>query len=73
MLNNTKSIENKDYAELKENLVSLFNIVIEDNKKINIADVDNLRKMSIAIKAFDLVSFSMSIFAYVNYKLNKLN
>ncbi len=73
MLNSTRSVENKDYAELKENLVSLFNIVIEDNKKINIADVDNLRKMSIAIKAFDLVSFSMSIFAYVNYKLNKLN
>ena len=29
--------------------------------------------MSIAIKAFDLVSFSMSLFAYSNYKMRKLS
>ena len=46
MLNNVKIIENKDYAGLKKDLISLFNIVLEDNKKINLADIDNLRKMA---------------------------
>lgn len=73
MLNNIKSLENKDYTELRGRLISLFNTVIEDNRKINLSDVDNLRKTAIAIKAFDLVSFSMSLFAYINYKLNKLS
>ncbi len=73
MLNNIKSLENRDYAGLKEELTTLFNTVLEDNKKINIIEIDNLRKMAIAIKAFDLVSFSMSLFAYVNYKTNKLS
>ncbi len=73
MLNNVKSLESKDYAELKERLVCLFYAAIEDNKKVNIVDIDNLRKTAIAIKAFDLVSFSMSLFAYLNYKIHKLN
>jgi len=73
LLNNIKSLENRDYAGLKEELTTLFNTVLEDNKKINIIEIDNLRKMAIAIKAFDLVSFSMSLFAYVNYKTNKLS
>ena len=51
----------------------LFYAAIEDNKKVNIVDIDNLRKTAIAIKAFDLVSFSMSLFAYLNYKIHKLN
>ena len=39
----------------------------------NIFDIDALRKVSIAIKAFDLVSISMSMFGYINYKSNKLS
>ncbi len=73
MLNNTVKLENQNYTELKEKLIYFLNTIIEDNKKINIADIDDLRKMSIAVKAFDLVSFSMSLFAYVNYKVHKLS
>lgn len=73
MLNNTLDIKNKDYAEIKDSLISLFNKIIEDTKKVNFSDIDEIRKTSIAIKAFDLVSFSMSLFAYCNYKMRKLS
>ena len=65
MLNNTLYIQDKNYAGIKDNLISLLNTVLDDNKRANIGTIDDLRKTSIAIKAFDLVSFSMSLFAYV--------
>jgi len=39
LLNNIKSLENRDYAGLKEELTTLFNTVLEDNKKINIIEI----------------------------------
>ena len=71
-MNNIINTEN-NYVETKEKLISLFNDILEGNKRPNIFDIDNLRKISIAIKAFDLVSFSMSMFAFINYKTNKLS
>ena len=70
--NNIINTEN-NYVETKDKLISLFNDILEGNKRPNIFDIDNLRKISIAIKAFDLVSFSMSMFAFINYKTNKLS
>jgi len=58
---------------LKKDLVKLFNLIVEDNKKVNIAEIDTLRKTAIAQKSFDLVSFSMSLFAFANYRAHKLN
>ena len=71
-MNNIINTEN-NYVETKDKLISLFNDILEGNKRPNIFDIDNLRKISIAIKAFDLVSFSMSMFAFINYKTNKLS
>lgn len=71
-MNNAINTENS-YIEIKDKLISLFNDILEGNKRPNIFDIDALRKVSIAIKAFDLVSFSMSIFGYINYKSNKLS
>ncbi len=73
MLNNTLYIQDKNYEGIKDNLISLLNTVLDDNKRANIGTIDDLRKTSIAIKAFDLVSFSMSLFAYVQYKTHKLS
>lgn len=70
---NAVIVENKDYTEIKKELTNLFNILLEDNKKADLSFVDEIRKKSIAIKAFDLVSFSMSVFGYLNYKLHKLS
>ena len=71
-MNNIINTEN-NYVETKDKLISLFNDILEGNKRPNVFDIDNLRKISIAIKAFDLVSFSMSMFAFINYKTNKLS
>ena len=71
-MNNIINTEN-NYVETKDKLISLFKDILEGNKRQNIFDIDNLRKISIAIKAFDLVSFSMSMFAFINYKTNKLS
>ena len=73
MLNNIKSLENRDYAGLKRGINHPFNTVLEDKKKINIIEIDNLRKMAIAIKAFDLVSFQCLYLLMWNYKTNKLS
>ncbi len=73
MLNNTLYIQDKNYEGIKDNLISLLNTALDDNKRANIGTIDDLRKTSIAIKAFDLVSFSMSLFAYVQYKTHKLS
>lgn len=70
---NSITVENKDYTEIKKDLDTLLNVVIENTKKADISYIDDLRKKAIAIKAFDLVSFSMSIFGYLNYKLHKLS
>jgi len=72
ILKNTINTENS-YIETKDRLISLFNDILENNKRPNVFDIDSLRKVSIAIKAFDLVSFSMSMFGYINYKTNKLS
>lgn len=71
-MNNAINTENS-YVEIKDKLISLFNDILEGNKRPNIFDIDALRKVSIAIKAFDLVSISMSMFGYINYKSNKLS
>ncbi|MCX4274298.1 MAG: HD domain-containing protein [Candidatus Gastranaerophilales bacterium] len=71
-MNNAINTENS-YVEVKDKLISLFNDILEGNKRPNVFDIDALRKVSIAIKAFDLVSISMSMFGYINYKSNKLS
>ncbi len=72
-MNNTLNTVNKNYTEVKKELVNLFSLIIEDNKKVSTFDIDNLRKIAIALKSFDLVSFSMSLFGYANYKAHKLS
>ena len=73
MLNNTLYIQDKNYEGIKDNLISLLNTVLDDNKRANIGTIDDLRKTSIAIKAFDTVASSaLSGFASIPEILIKL-
>ncbi len=57
-----------NYQEMKEFLLnSFFNHICKD-KPIKLADLNKIHKCSIAIKAFDLVSISMSYLAVNNYR-----
>ncbi len=65
------SAENKN--EIKNNLLRMILNFPEKTGKINIKEIDEIRKNAIAIKDFELVSISMSIYAYVKYKTENKN
>lgn len=57
-----------NYNKMKENLIDFFFNNICEDKPIKNKNLNNIHKMSIALKAFDLVSLSMSYLAVNNYK-----
>ena len=57
-----------NYQEMKEFLLNSFFSHICKDKPIKLADLNKIHKCSIAIKAFDLVSISMSYLAVNNYR-----
>ena len=66
-MNNTISINSKK-KEIKENLLNILLSLPEKYKKINVKEIDEIRKYAIAIKDFELVSVAMSIYAYIKFK-----
>lgn len=49
----------------------LFDILLnfpEKTKKVNLKEIEEIRKYAIAIKDFEIVSIAMSIFAYLKFK-----
>lgn len=69
---NNSTILKFSREEVKENLMQMLFILPEKTKSINLNELDEIRKYSIAIKDFELVSISMSIYTYVQFKtINK--
>lgn len=66
-MNITIDFDKHTYADAKEELIKAFSNITDD-KKINTEKIEDIRKYSIAIKAFDLVSISMSTLAYTGHK-----
>lgn len=65
---NNSTILKFSKEEVKENLMQMLFILPEKAKSINLSELDEIRKYSIAIKDFELVSISMSIYTYVQFK-----
>ncbi len=63
-----KNKKNIDYDKMKQELEGFFFKNIIENKPIKNKNIDDIYKMSVASKSFDLVSLSMSYLAINNYK-----
>jgi len=60
-------------GEIKDTLMSILMGFPEKVKKSDIKQVDEIRKIGIAKKDFEIVSVAMSIYAYLNYKSGDKN
>lgn len=54
--------------ELRDFLLKTFDSILDDDKLVKIAKIEQCHKEAISIRAFDLVSISMSFMGYLSYK-----
>ena len=71
MNNFIEKTQNKE--EIKDSLLNIIFNFPEKIKKSYLKEVDEIRKFAIAIKDFELVSISMSIYAYLKYRCVEKN
>ena len=71
-MENTIIVDGKK-DEIKNNLINMLLNFPDKTRKISIKELDEIRKYAIAIKDFELVSISMSIYAYIKYKTEDKN
>ena len=71
-MHNTINVDTKK-EHARETLTKIVLELPEKYKRVNLKEIDEIRKYAIAIKDFELVSISMSIYAYTKFKNEKKN
>ena len=71
MIKSTNAVENNQLQEINACLMHFFNFILDDVKAPKITKIEECHKKAISLKAFDLVSISMSIMGYAGYRWNQ--
>ena len=61
-------VENNQVRELSTCLLKFFDTIIDDTKAPKVTKIEECHKKAISLKAFDLVSISMSLIGYIGYR-----
>ncbi len=65
------SAENTQVTEIRSFLLKTFDSVLDDTKAPKTSKIEQCHKQAISLKAFDLVSISMSLTGYIGYRWNQ--
>lgn len=65
------SAENTQVTEIRSFLLKTFDSVLDDTKAPKTSKIEQYHKQAISLKAFDLVSISMSLTGYIGYRWNQ--
>ena len=68
MVKTIETAKNNEIQELDNCLKHFFDMVLDDTKAPKIAKIEQCHKKAISLKAFDLVSISMSLIGYIGYR-----
>ena len=66
----TANIAKCTYEEINNYLLRVFDALLDDTKAPKITKIEECHKQAISLKAFDLVSISMSLIGYIGYRWN---
>ena len=61
-------VENAQVQEISTCLLKFFDTILDDTKAPKISKIEECHKKAISLKAFDLVSISMSLIGYIGYR-----
>lgn len=70
-MTNTANIAKSTCEEINNQLLKTFDLILDDIKSPKIAKIEEFHKQAISLKAFDLVSISMSLIGYIGYRWNQ--
>ena len=66
----TANIAKCTYEEINSYLLKVFDALLDNTKVPKITKIEDCHKQAISLKAFDLVSISMSLIGYIGYRWN---
>lgn len=58
-------------TEIRDFLLKTFDSILDDTKILKTSKIEQCHKKAISLKAFDLVSISMSLIGYIGYRWNQ--
>ena len=68
MTKSANVVENAQVQEISACLLKFFDTILDDTKAPKISKIEECHKKAISLKAFDLVSISMSLIGYIGYR-----
>ena len=68
MTKSANVVENTQVQEISTCLLKFFDTILDDTKAPKISKIEECHKKAISLKAFDLVSISMSLIGYIGYR-----
>ena len=68
MTKSANVVENAQVQEISICLLKFFDTILDDTKAPKISKIEECHKKAISLKAFDLVSISMSLIGYIGYR-----
>ncbi len=68
MTKSANVVENAQVQEISTCLLKFFDTILDDTKAPKISKIEECHKKAISLKAFDLVSISMSLIGYIGYR-----
>ena len=71
MTKTAANAENTQVTEIRSFLLKTFDSVLDDTKAPKTSKIEQCHKQAISLKAFDLVSISMSLTGYIGYRWNQ--
>ncbi len=64
-------VQDTQITEIRDFLLKTFDSVLDDTKALKTTKIEQCHKKAISLKAFDLVSISMSLIGYIGYRWNQ--
>lgn len=64
-------VQDTQITQIRDFLLKTFDSVLDDTKALKTTKIEQCHKKAISLKAFDLVSISMSLIGYIGYRWNQ--
>lgn len=64
-------VQDTQITQIRDFLLKTFDSVLDDTKTLRTSKIEQCHKKAISLKAFDLVSISMSLIGYIGYRWNQ--
>ena len=64
-------VQDTQITQIRDFLLKTFDSVLDDTKTLKTSKIEQCHKKAISLKAFDLVSISMSLIGYIGYRWNQ--